>query len=78
VREGKHFETAHLALDPPPARVQSRRGRTLVTDGPFAETKDVVGGYALVRAASRADAIELAKRFPHAKWGPVEVREMTS
>jgi hypothetical protein len=78
VREGKQFETAHLAQDPPPARIQSRRGKTLVTDGPFAETKDVVGGYSLVRAASRADAIELAKRFPHAKWGPVEVREMIS
>jgi len=78
VREGKQFETAHLAQDPPPARIQSRRGKTLVTDGPFAETKDVVGGYSLVHAASRADAIELAKRFPHAKWGPVEVREMIS
>ena len=78
VREGKQFETAHLAQDPPPARIQSRRGKTLVTDGPFAETKDVVGGYSLVRAASRADAIDLAKRFPHAKWGPVEVREMIS
>jgi len=78
VREGKQFETAPLAQDPPPARIQSRRGKTLVTDGPFAETKDVVGGYALVRAASRAEAIDLAKRFPHAKWGPVEVREMIS
>jgi len=78
VREGKMFETAHLAQDPPPARLESRRGKTLVTDGPFAETKDVVGGYALVRGASRAEAIELAKRFPHAKWGPVEVREMIS
>ncbi|MGH7859325.1 MAG: YciI family protein, partial [Candidatus Binatia bacterium] len=53
-----------------------RRGRTVVTDGPFAETKDVVGGYSLVRAASRAEAIELAKRCPHAKWGPIEVREV--
>jgi len=78
VREGKQYETAPLADDPPPARIQSRRGKTLVTDGPFAETKDVVGGYSLVRAANRADAIELAKRFPHAKWGPVEVREMIS
>ncbi len=78
VREGKLFETTRLANDPPPARIQARRGKTLVTDGPFAETKDVVGGYALVRAASRAEAIDLAKRYPHARWGPVEVREMIS
>ena len=74
-REGKLFETAPLAQDPPPARIETRGGKTLVTDGPFAETKDVVGGYSLVRAASRAEAIEIAKRYPHAKWGPVEVRE---
>jgi len=48
----------------------------LVTDGPFAEAKEVVGGYNLVRAASRAEAIELAVRCPHAKWGSVEVREI--
>ena len=78
VRAGKQYETAPLASDPPPARVESRRGRTLVTDGPFAETKDVVGGYSFVRAASRAEAIELALGFPHARWGPVEVREIVS
>ena len=76
VRDGRLVETAPLASDPPPARIASRRGKTLVTDGPFAETKDVVGGYSLVRATGRAEAIELAKRCPHAKWGTVEVREI--
>jgi hypothetical protein len=47
-----------------------------MTDGPFAETKEMIGGYSLVRAKGRAAAIELAKRFPHARWGPVEVREI--
>ena len=75
-RAGKFIETAPLAKDPPPARVQARRGKTVVTDGPFAETKDVIGGYSIVRAASRAEAIEIATRYPHAKWGPVEVREL--
>ena len=75
-RAGKFIETAPLAKDPPPARVQARRGKTVVTDGPFAETKDVIGGYCIVRARDRAEAIEIAKGFPHAKWGPVEVREM--
>jgi hypothetical protein len=47
-----------------------------VIDGPFAEAKEVVGGYNLVRAASRAEAIELAVRCPHARWGSIEVREI--
>jgi hypothetical protein len=44
-------------------RVQSRRGRTTVVDGPFAEAKEVLGGYALIQAASRDAMIELTKRF---------------
>jgi hypothetical protein len=75
-REGKFLETAPLAHDPPPARIEPRAGKTLVTDGPFAEAKEAVGGYSIVRAGSCAQAIELAKRYPHAKWGPVEVREI--
>ncbi len=76
VGKGTLFETAPLADDPPPARIGPGRGKTLVTDGPFAEAKEVVGGYSLVRVADRAEAIELAKRYPHARWGPVEVREI--
>jgi hypothetical protein len=48
----------------------------VILDGPFAESKEAVGGYSLVRLTSRAEAVELAKRYPHAKWGPVEVREV--
>lgn len=75
-REGKFIETAPLSQDPPPARIATRGGKVLVTDGPFAETKEGIGGYGLVRVAGRAEAIGLAKRYPHAKWGPVEVREV--
>jgi len=75
-RQGVLIETAPLAKDPPPARVTARGQKLLVTDGPFAETKDVVGGYSIVRAADRAAAIELAKHYPAATWGPVEVREI--
>jgi hypothetical protein len=74
--QGKFLETAPLASDPPPARIEPRGGKTLVIDGPFAEAKEIVGGYAVVRVPGRADAIELAKRYPHAKWGTVEVREI--
>jgi hypothetical protein len=76
VSDGKLIDTAPLAQDPPPARIEPRAGRTLVTDGPFAESKEAVGGYGVVRVADRAEAVALAKRYPHAKWGAVEVREI--
>ena len=50
-------------------------GRTLMTDGPFADTKEVLGGVALVEAANLDEAIELAARIPAARLGgAVEVR----
>ncbi len=75
-REGTIFEIAPLGDDPPAARIEAKAGKVLVTDGPFAETKEMIGGYSLVRAKGRAAAIELAQRYPHARWGPVEVREI--
>jgi len=75
-REGRYVESSQLALDPPAARVDGRAGKVLVVDGPFAETKEVAGGYYVVRAPSRADAVALAARCPHARWGTVEVREV--
>jgi hypothetical protein len=75
-KERKFLETAPLANDTPPARIEARDGRTLVTDGPFAEAKEAIGGYSVVRVSGRAEAIDLAKRYPHARWGQVEVREI--
>ena len=50
-------------------------GRTLVTDGPFADTKEVLGGFCLVEAANLDDVLELAARIPAARLGGVvEVR----
>jgi hypothetical protein len=74
--DGIQFETAPLTGKIAPARLETKAGKLFVTDGPFAETKEGVGGYSLIRVPSRADAIDLAKRYPHAKWGPVEVREI--
>src|SRR5919109_5219112 len=45
------------------ARVRAARGNVVVTDGPFPETKELIGGYAIVEAPSRADALALARRF---------------
>ena len=50
-------------------------GRTLMTDGPFADTKEVLGGFVLIEAANLDEAIELAARIPVARLGgTVEVR----
>jgi hypothetical protein len=57
-------------------RVRARDGQIHVTDGPFAETKEMVGGFFLIEAADRAEALEIAKRCPAAALGSVELREV--
>ena len=51
-----------------------RNGKRVVSDGPFAETKEQLGGYVLVDTETIDEAIEIASRFPSAKVGTVEVR----
>ncbi|WP_234983334.1 YciI family protein [Demequina sp. NBRC 110053] len=58
--------------------VRVRDGATLVTDGPFAETREWIAGFALIEAASLEDAIDLARRNPAAHGGRVEVRPVHS
>ena len=54
--------------------VRVRDGKRLVTDGPFAETREQLGGYILVEAKDLDEAIEIASRVPGARFGTVEVR----
>lgn len=54
--------------------VRVRDGQTLTTDGPFAETKEALGGFYLVEAADLDEAIGYAARIPGAKHGSIEVR----
>ncbi|HTO08448.1 MAG TPA: YciI family protein [Myxococcota bacterium] len=75
-RDKVYVECAGLAKDPPGRRVEIHAGKAVVTDGPFAETKEIVGGYALVAVPDRRAALELAARCPHAAWGAIEVREV--
>src|SRR5262245_32704451 len=77
IREGRFLTGGRLPPETPPGFVEVRESRTLVTDGPFAEAKEVIGGLALIQAASRAEALEIASRAPAAEWGEVEVREVT-
>jgi hypothetical protein len=70
-----------LALDglhPPStgARVSFESGRPLVTDGPFAEAKEVLGGYWMIDVASRQEAIDWAKRCPASPNEVIEVRQV--
>jgi hypothetical protein len=59
------------------ARVRLSEDKFTVTDGPFAETKEVVGGFAIIRAASKQEAIELTKHFlEHAGGGETEIRQL--
>jgi hypothetical protein len=54
--------------------VRVRDGKRLVTDGPFAETREQLGGYYLIDAADLDEALGIAARIPAARWGTVEVR----
>ena len=56
--------------------VRVREGRTLVTDGPFTETKEAVGGFDLLECASLEEAVEIAARHPLAEMGTIEVRPL--
>src|SRR5262245_29025180 len=54
--------------------VRLREGKRYVTDGPFAETREHLGGYFLIDAKDLDEAIAIAARIPAARWGTVEVR----
>lgn len=56
------------------ATVRVRDGKQMITDGPFAETKEQLGGYYLVEAKDQKEALALAARIPSARWGSIEVR----
>jgi hypothetical protein len=63
----------------PPRRARSvrvRNGKTLVTDGPFAETKEAVGGFDLIESGSLEEAVEIAAGHPIAEMGTIEVRPL--
>ncbi len=56
--------------------LQVRDGDTVVTDGPFAETKEQLGGYYVIEAESLDDALAWAERIPDAQTGKVEIRPL--
>jgi len=65
-----------LASQDKAARVEVRADKTHVLDGPFAEAKEMIGGFFLVDCATREEAIKIAAECPAAEWCSVEVRAL--
>jgi len=57
-------------------RLQVRDGRQRLLDGPYAEAKEMIGGYFLLNCATRDDAVAIAAQCPAAQWCTVEIREL--
>jgi hypothetical protein len=71
---GNFLATAPLYPTTTATSVRIREGKRMVTDGPFAETREQLGGYFLVQAKDLDEAIGIAARIPGARRGTVEVR----
>ena len=75
--DGRYLSAAPLHPTSETRCVRVRDGKRMVTDGPFAETREQMGGYFLVDAKDVNEAIEIAGRIPGARIGTVEVRRVT-
>jgi hypothetical protein len=73
-RDGRLTDSQMLEGAETAKSIRIRNGRTKITDGPFSEAKEVLGGFNLIEAKDMDEAIEIAKEFPWARSGCVEVR----
>jgi hypothetical protein len=75
IKQSGHY-VAGEALQPTPTAttVRIRNGKVSTTDGPFAETKEQLGGFYLVEAKDLNEAIQVAAKIPSARYGSIEVR----
>jgi hypothetical protein len=71
---GQYLDAAPLQPVSATVSVKVREGKATVIDGPFAETKEQIGGYYLIEAKDIDEAVGIAKRIPGARIGTVEVR----
>jgi hypothetical protein len=76
ISRGKFVDGSQLQATATAASVRVRDGNNLVTDGPFAETHEQLGGYFLIDVESVDDAVAVAKQIPSAGTGTVEVRPL--
>ena len=75
---GHYLAAAPLHPTSTASTLQVREGRRMVTDGPFAETREQLGGYFLVEAADVDEALSIAARIPGARYGTIEVRPVVA
>jgi hypothetical protein len=73
---GQHLAGSKLQATSTATSVRVREGKQLVTDGPFAETKEQLAGYFLIETNNLDEAIAIAARIPSARVGTVEVRPL--
>ena len=73
--EGRLLAVESLRPDELAVRISSPEGKIQLRDGPFAEAKEMVGGFFLIEAANRDEAVTIASRCPAARFATVEVRE---
>ncbi len=72
--EGQFLATAPLQPVSTATSVRVRQGKRLVTDGPFAETREQLGGFFMINASDLDEALSIAERIPAARKGTVEIR----
>ena len=72
--EGRLLDSQQLESPASAKTVRIRKGRQVTMDGPFSETKEVLGGFNLIEAADMEEAVRIAATFPWASTGCVEVR----
>ena len=71
---GQYLGASPLRLTDTATSVRVRAGRKVITDGPFAKTREQLGGYYLVDTQNLDEALTIAAKIPAARWGTVEVR----
>ncbi|GAA0708665.1 YciI family protein [Dokdonella soli] len=72
--EGHLIESQQLESGATAKSVRVRNGRATVLDGPFAETKEILGGFNLIEAADMDEAVRIASEFPWTRTGCIEIR----
>ncbi|MBU2037962.1 MULTISPECIES: YciI family protein [Oceanospirillaceae] len=75
-QSGNFLDGAPLEQSPSATTIRVRDDKLLVTDGPFAETKEQLAGYYLLEANDLNQAIQLAQKIPPARYGSVEIRPL--
>jgi hypothetical protein len=73
-KSGQYLDASPLHPTSTATSIRVRDGKRLVTDGPFAETREQLGGYYLIDAKNLDEAIGIAARIPGALWGTIEIR----